>query len=628
MPFKPVNQRERSPYYIIEVWGREKCLAPSTRILDAHTGAYRPVSDLLAPPVVASLDTVKLQATDAEHIYTNGLKQVYTIRTQLGHELTATANHPVLEKSRGWQELRELRVGDKIAVAATIPFFGTDELPEPLVELVAFLLGDGYMPHLAFTNADPIVLDRFSTAAEELQGRRAVLRARRGKTVTLAATVARGRPNPLQDWLKHEQILHHRSPEKYVSPSIFRLSKKLLSLFLNRLITCDGWISFRNEDDGRVTSLELGYSSASKRLALDVQHLLLRYGIATRLYPRRVMGRPQQYWTVITTNRQAIQIFAEEIGLLGEKNRRLNELVTNLKTYTSRIKRPSGLHREGMGDILWDPIISKREETLRQPTYDLSVPEGHSFIANNILVHNSGKTRWGMTAPTPVYLYNFDRGYDRVEKSMLASSDSIPIVPSFAERHAGGLIVVTDYVGRIKSKDNKGGLKAEDIENAREILDQFETDWFEMVDNTLVEKYGLPPGGTAVIDTGTLVFNIAGHVLQKKAPANQPWIQYTMRNDFFRRLLSSARDSGRNVIFIHHDTDLYGAEGQITGQKAQGDKLVSRAADVVIRLQAKKQPKAGLPTYTLRIEDCGLNAELTGEEMINATFDDLVDRIG
>src|SRR3990172_6633263 len=132
MPFKPVNQRERSPYYIIEVWGREKCLAPSTRILDAHTGAYRPVSDLLAPPVVASLDTVKLQATDAEHIYTNGLKQVYTIRTQLGHELTATANHPVLEKSRGCRDLHDVGLGANLAVAATTPFSGKDELPKPL----------------------------------------------------------------------------------------------------------------------------------------------------------------------------------------------------------------------------------------------------------------------------------------------------------------------------------------------------------------------------------------------------------------------------------------------------------------------------------------------------------------
>jgi len=241
----------------------------------------------------------------------------------------------------------------------------------------------------------------------------------------------------------------------------------------------------------------------------------------------------------------------------------------------------------------------------------------------------SGKTRLGLTAPVPIYLYNFDRGYDRVERSMRTDSSTIPIEPSFEERYDRGLILVTDYSGMVKGKP--GSLQAEDVENGREILRQFEEDWWKMVNNEFCKPppagLGLPKGGTAIIDTGTLIWNIAGHVLHKKAPPNQPWIQYTMRNDFFRRLLSSARDSGRNVIFIHHDTEIYGQEGTILGTRAQGDKLVARAADIVIKMRSEKQAQAGLPSFKTRIEDCGLNASVTGQELDGATFDELIEMV-
>lgn len=241
----------------------------------------------------------------------------------------------------------------------------------------------------------------------------------------------------------------------------------------------------------------------------------------------------------------------------------------------------------------------------------------------------AGKTRFCLTAPPPIYVYNFDKGYDRVERNMVATSATIPIEPPFAERYEKGLIVVTDYSAIIKTrgKSKKGGLQADDVENGKEVLDQFESDWFAMVDGEVAKNEKLPPGGTAVIDTGTLIWNIAGHVLKKKAPPNQPWIQYTMRNDFFRRLLGSARDSGRHVMFVHHDTEIMGEEGKTVGHRAQGDKLVSRAADVIVRMRTEKQRGKGLPVYLTSIEDCGLNAELTGMELPNATFDDLIESV-
>jgi len=40
-------------------------------------------------------------------------------------------------------------------------------------------------------------------------------------------------------------------------------------------------------------------------------------------------------------------------------------------------------------DILWDEITSIEHVGLRQ-TYDFHIPETHNFLANEIVVHNSG----------------------------------------------------------------------------------------------------------------------------------------------------------------------------------------------------------------------------------------------
>jgi len=227
----------------------------------------------------------------------------------------------------------------------------------------------------------------------------------------------------------------------------------------------------------------------------------------------------------------------------------------------------------------------------------------------------SGKTFWAMTAPAPIYFFNFDKGYDRVEKYMLKNSDTIPIDPPFVERYSHELISVADYSGQV----NEDAVKLVDDTNAEALLKEFEKDWLDMLRRE--------PGGTAIIDTGTILWNLASQVLQRKAPANQSWIQYTYRNEFFRRLLVQARESGKNVVFLHHDTDIYNSEGNISGQKAQGDKLISRGADVICRSTSVKNKKGGRPDYILKIEDCGLDSSHTGMELTNSTWDDLMDLV-
>ncbi|MEX0834797.1 MAG: DnaB-like helicase C-terminal domain-containing protein, partial [Nitriliruptor sp.] len=125
-----------------------KCLG-SCRVNYPKTGEWLEVEELVArglegePVQVAALDeTGKLVAVDVESFHDNGVQPVLRLRTRSGRSIRATANHPFLTW-HGWRELRDLALGDLIAVPRELPYFGDQHRPDAEVKLLGYLLGDG-----------------------------------------------------------------------------------------------------------------------------------------------------------------------------------------------------------------------------------------------------------------------------------------------------------------------------------------------------------------------------------------------------------------------------------------------------------------------------------------------------
>src|SRR5262249_40378309 len=97
---------------------------------------------------------------------------------------------------------------------------------------------------------------------------------------------------------------------------IFRLQRPLLALFLNRLFATDGWATVLSEGQ-----TQLGYATVSERLARQIQHLLLRFGVIASLRKRLVQYRDQrrEAWQLDITDQRAIGTFIEEIGIFGKE---------------------------------------------------------------------------------------------------------------------------------------------------------------------------------------------------------------------------------------------------------------------------------------------------------------------
>jgi replicative DNA helicase len=384
----------------------------------------------------------------------DGIKPVFLVKTSLGREIETTLTHPFLTLE-GWQPLSVLAVGEKIAVPRIMPVFGQKPLPDCAVKILGYLIGDGNLSQGTprFTNTNPVIQQDFINAVQEFGA------------------------NTLTDWLKSLGIWGKVSHDKFVPAAIFQLPKLQLSIFLNSLFATDGWAAVLAS--GQV---QLGFTTVSKKLAQQVQHLLLRFGIIARLKARSVLykGQHRAAWQIDITDAISIQTFVTEIGICG-KEEATNKVLSTLehKRYQTNCdlipisvwnqlreakvsaeeswssvamkagivghsnihvgKRAptrdrllklatalenSSLQALAQSQVYWDEIVSIEPLGSKQ-VYDLTIPHTHNFVANDICVHNTAISlniayNMALIHQLPILVFSLEMSKEQLVQRMLA----------------------------------------------------------------------------------------------------------------------------------------------------------------------------------------------------------------
>ena len=254
-----------------------------------------------------------------------------------------------------------------------------------------------------------------------------------------AAATARSQPNPVTEWLIQQQLMGKNAYEKRVPACIFGLPRAHMSVFLNRAFACDGSVYVQNEDQTGIS-----YSTVSYGLAQDIRHLLLRFGILAKLRSRQVkyQGEYRPAYELRITHQQHVRQFLQEIGLYGKEEAVAKALAISLSktpkvvldtlptaiwekithakgdlswaALAQHMGRKQGhnfhvgkrgvsrallnemadalnnteLKQLAHSDLYWDQIESIEYIGDKQ-VYDLSVPDTHNFVAEDVLVHNT-----------------------------------------------------------------------------------------------------------------------------------------------------------------------------------------------------------------------------------------------
>jgi len=427
------------------------CLTEDTRILRADTGAETTLGELYAlratdVPVWALDERLQYVRRHLTHVFPTGVRPTYRLRLASGKEVTATANHPFLTYE-GWTPLDELEPGSRIGVPRHVP--GPErqaEWDDRKVVMLAHLIGDGSFVRrqpIRYASIDEANLGAVTEAAAAfgIMPTRDDHAAARVSTLRLPAPyrLARGKRNPIAEWLDDLGLFGARSHEKFVPTSLFHLPKRQISLFIRHLWATDGSVTVnKNGRGGRIY-----YASTSRRLVDDLSRLLLRFGISTRIRTTRKAGCRDGY-TLDISGVDDQRRFLQEIGVhgvRGEQAERLLVIVRELSGNPNVDTVPRQVwddvrdvlvergmtHREfaaamgtqfcgstlfkhspsrqrlgriaqildsddleilAVNDLFWDEVVAI-EPMGEAQVFDATVVGTHNFIANGIAVHNS-----------------------------------------------------------------------------------------------------------------------------------------------------------------------------------------------------------------------------------------------
>ncbi|HET7482224.1 MAG TPA: replicative DNA helicase, partial [Actinomycetota bacterium] len=272
---------------------RESGCVTGDTLIDLADGSRARIDSLVGTePEVVALDGWQLTTQKASKVWKTGTKRVYRLTTASGRVIRATDNHPFL-KLEGWAPLRDLEVGDRIGVPSRLPSPAfPEEVDERKLVLLAHLIGDGsFLKNLPLRYASQSEANLQAVAdAAKAFGVTARVQdepAARCSYAFLPAPyrLTHGVRNPIVRWLDDLGLYDKRSHEKFVPDFVLKLSDDAIALFLRHLWATDGCVWSKDRTTGAKGVVY--YATNSRRLADDVQALLLRLGIHSRITPTK-----------------------------------------------------------------------------------------------------------------------------------------------------------------------------------------------------------------------------------------------------------------------------------------------------------------------------------------------------
>jgi replicative DNA helicase len=261
--------------------------------------------------------------------------------------------------------------------------------------------------------------------------------------------------------------------DKRFPAEVWTLSRKALAEFLRVLFSCDGTIY------AMCGYPRIEFTVASPDLAADVQHALTRSGIVSKCWQKT-----RKSWRVEITEPASVEIYQREINWMGAKvdrfapgsfaprhsirghapqkvwalvraaAQRKGVSLTELarlsgervpeEGYNPRTNRTLPLHRlrayakaldDGhlrrisSPDLYWDQIV-EITPTGHHQVYDLTVPDGANFIAQDMCVHNTALTVQmaqyiALEEKLPVAIFSLEMSKEQLVTRMICSEAKV-----------------------------------------------------------------------------------------------------------------------------------------------------------------------------------------------------------
>jgi DNA-directed DNA polymerase III PolC len=373
-------------------YGFPECVVGETRVVDADTGRWLTIDEVIRGEArldntLACDDDMRLRKRKVLRVTRSGVKPVLRLRTALGHEIVATAEHPFMTIT-GWRQLGKLKVGDHVATARSVRVPGRRRWLRHQVLVLADLIAEGnLLPSVVFELCNgniALLLARlwegdgslsmtghasYDTSSRHLALQVQYLLLRLGIVARLYRRVRlyKGRELELQVVVTGEEGLcrfWQRVGRRFLDPR-----KKELA----RLLALPG----------------------NGRMSRDIIPAEVRAII------RRERKKQGLTWNEIgrMTGLAMREIQGHGAGKIGFRRHVIGRLATALGSID--------LLRLSQSDLYWDRIVEIKAIGSRE-TYDLQIEGNHNFLADHFVVHNSHAASFALLVYTSAWLKHYE----------------------------------------------------------------------------------------------------------------------------------------------------------------------------------------------------------------------------
>jgi len=331
---------------------------------------------------------------------------IIEIVTETGKSIKGTYNQPVLvlkDRQRFWKRLDQIKLGDKVCTLSKInckkkslvETKWTDyeyyhkswhiKIPkfvdEELASIFGYIIADGWVHknRVEFIiNKDEIdILSKITNIFEKC----------------FDAPV-----NSYKHKKASPKVIYYEVNRTHLAKLLSFLNEKRVPNFIwqSRNSVVASFLKWLYEGDGSVFSKGRGHTSISLKsinieLLRDIQILLLRFGIHSRILwdkkrrlvkikGREIMSNPSG--SLMIRRSESIIKFSQNIGFVSQKKMsKVEQAVNYAKSHIHRIHRTRS---EKVVEI---------NKLAPQDVFDVEVPKYNRFVANGIVVHNTGKSQ-------------------------------------------------------------------------------------------------------------------------------------------------------------------------------------------------------------------------------------------
>jgi replicative DNA helicase len=187
------------------------------------------------------------------------------------------------------------------------------------------------------------------------------------------------------DWLRKLGVYGLRSYQKFVPEQVFAQPIEGIAKFLQHLWSTDGCINLSTNIDHYPT---IYYASSSKKLAEDIQSLLLRLDINANLSSHAQINKGRDQYHVHIRGKADMESFFAQIGALSKKKMVHQEAIISYLA-----QRPANTNRDIIPREVWRLYAAPAMQAANLTTRKMQAALGNAYCGTGLYKQNLSRER-------------------------------------------------------------------------------------------------------------------------------------------------------------------------------------------------------------------------------------------